>query len=68
MDDGAITALKTSGSLSFLRKAEEDSDSLSVCGKAFQNLGGVEESPEAELLFGTYGFHPHLEYKGRLRK
>ena len=51
-NDGAITGLKTSVSwdLSFLRKAEEDSDSLSTWGRAFQSLGAELEKANNWLL------------------
>lgn len=48
----------------FLWKAEEVSDSLSTCGRAFQSLG-AEMEKTLKLNCFSYGCHPHLQYKGK---
>ena len=48
--------------MTFLRKAEEDSDSLSTRGRAFQSLGAeLKKSPEAKLFFGMVFIHTEGE-------
>ena len=64
MDDGAINHwFENKWVLSFQRKAEEDSDSLSAWGRAFQSLGvELEKAHWSQTAFWC-GFHPRLEYE-----
>ena len=53
--------------MSFLQKAEDDSDSLITCGRAFQRLGAELEKALKPTAFWN-SFHPHLEHEGETVK
>ena len=54
--------------MSFLRGAEEDSDSPSSRRKAFQSVGAELEKALKSNYFFLHAFNPQLEYEGETEK